>query len=167
MVRAGMPYRGVLYAGLILTQEGPKLIEYNVRFGDPECQVLMPRLKDDLLTLLLATCDGTLDKVSVRWRDDHAITVVLATKGYPAAYPSGSEIRGIDRANEVEGVTVFHAGTRHEGHRLVAAGGRVLNVTATGNTLKQAQSRAYEAVDRIDWPQGFCRRDIGWRALAR
>jgi phosphoribosylamine--glycine ligase len=167
MARAGMPYRGVLYAGLILTREGPKLIEYNVRFGDPECQVLMPRLKDDLLTLLLAACDGTLDKVSVRWRDEHAITVVLATKGYPAAYPSGSEIRGVDRANEIEGVTVFHAGTRREGDRLVAAGGRVLNVTATGNTLKEAQTRAYEAVDRIDWPQGFCRRDIGWRALTR
>jgi len=167
MARAGMPYRGVLYAGLILTREGPKLIEYNVRFGDPECQVLMPRLKDDLLTLLLAACDGTLDKVSVRWRDDHAITVALATKGYPAAYHSGSEIRGIDRANDVEGVTVFHAGTKRDGARLVAAGGRVLNVTATGSTLKEAQIRAYEAVDRIDWPQGFCRRDIGWRALTR
>jgi phosphoribosylamine--glycine ligase len=167
MARAGMPYRGVLYAGLILTREGPKLIEYNVRFGDPECQVLMLRLKDDLLTLLLAACDGTLDKVSVRWRDDHAITVVLATKGYPAAYQSGSEIRGIDRANDVEGVTVFHAGTKRDGARLVAAGGRVLNVTATGSTLKEAQIRAYEAVDRIDWPQGFCRRDIGWRALTR
>ena len=140
MARAGMPYRGVLYAGLILTREGPKLIEYNVRFGDPECQVLMPRLKDDLLTLLLAACDGTLDKVSVRWRDEHAITVVLATKGYPAAYQSGSEIRGIDRANEVEGVTVFHAGTKRDGARLVAAGGRVLNVTAIGSTLKEAQS---------------------------
>ena len=167
MVRAGMPYRGVLYAGLILTREGPKLIEYNVRFGDPECQVLMPRLKDDLLTLLLATCDGTLDKVSVRWRDEHAITVVLATKGYPSAYPSGSEIRGIDRANGVEGVTVFHAGTKLSDAKLVAAGGRVLNVTATGRTLKEAQTRAYQAVDLIDWPQGFCRRDIGWRALAR
>jgi phosphoribosylamine---glycine ligase len=167
MARAGMPYRGVLYAGLILTREGPKLIEYNVRFGDPECQVLMPRLKDDLLTLLLATCDGTLDKVSVRWRDEHTITVVLATKGYPAAYQSGSEIRGIERANEVEGVTVFHAGTRRERDRLLAAGGRVLNVTAIGNTLREAQARAYQAVDRIDWPQGFCRRDIGSRALTR
>jgi phosphoribosylamine--glycine ligase len=167
MARADMPYRGVLYAGLILTREGPKLIEYNVRFGDPECQVLMPRLKDDLLTLLLATCDGTLDKVSVRWRDEHAITVVLATKGYPAAYQSGSEIRGIERANEVEGVTVFHAGTKRERDRFFAAGGRVLNVTAIGSTLKEAQIRAYEAVDRIDWAQGFCRRDIGWRALTR
>jgi phosphoribosylamine--glycine ligase len=167
MARAGMPYRGVLYAGLILTPTGPKLIEYNVRFGDPECQVLMPRLKDDLLTLLLATCDGTLDKVSVRWRDEHAITVVLATKGYPSAYPSGSEIRGVERADELDGVTVFHAGTRREGDKLLAAGGRVLNVTATGRSLKEAQTRAYLAVDRIDWPQGFCRRDIGWRALSR
>jgi phosphoribosylamine--glycine ligase len=167
MVRAGAPYRGVLYAGLILTRDGPKLIEYNARFGDPECQVLMPRLKDDLLTLLLATCEGTLDKVSVRWRDEHAITVVLATKGYPGAYDSGSEIRGLDRAGKIEGVTVFHAGTKQSGDKLVASGGRVLNVTATGNTLKDAQAHAYQAVDLIDWPQGFCRRDIGWRALVR
>jgi phosphoribosylamine--glycine ligase len=167
LARAGTPYRGVLYAGLILTRAGPKLIEYNVRFGDPECQVLMPRLKDDLLTLLLATCDGTLGKVSVRWRDEHAITVVLASKGYPGAYQSGSEIRGIERAAEMEGVTVFHAGTKRDGNRIVAAGGRVLNVTATGKTLKEAQARAYQAVDLIDWPEGFCRRDIGWRALAK
>jgi phosphoribosylamine--glycine ligase len=166
LVRAGMPYRGVLFAGLMLTADGPKLIEYNIRFGDPECQVLMPRLKDDLLTLLLATCDGTLGKVSVRWRDEHAITVVLATKGYPGAYASGSEIRGLDRAGEIEGVTIFHAGTKQDGGKIVAAGGRVLNVTATGATLKEAQARAYKAVDLIDWPEGFCRRDIGWRALS-
>jgi phosphoribosylamine--glycine ligase len=167
MARAGMPYRGVLYAGLILTRDGPKLIEYNVRFGDPECQVLMPRLKDDLLTLLLATCEGTLDKVSVRWRDEYAITVVLATKGYPGAYQSGSEIRGLERAGGVEGVTVFHAGTKRAGDKLVASGGRVLDVTATGRTLEEAQTRAYQAVDLIDWPEGFCRRDIGWRARSR
>jgi phosphoribosylamine--glycine ligase len=167
LARAGTPYSGVLYAGLILTAEGPKLIEYNVRFGDPECQVLMPRLKDDLLTLMLATCDGALDKVSVRWSDEHAITVVLASKGYPGAYESGSEIRGLDRAAEVEGVSVFHAGTKRAGKTILAAGGRVLNVTATGKTLAEARARAYRAVDRIDWPQGFCRRDIGWRALAR
>ncbi|MEX2128297.1 MAG: phosphoribosylamine--glycine ligase [Xanthobacteraceae bacterium] len=166
MARAGTPYRGVLYAGLILTREGPKLIEYNVRFGDPECQVLMPRLKDDLLTLMLATCDGTLGKVSVRWRDEHAITVVMASKGYPGAYRSGSEIRGLERSGEVEGVIIFHAGTKRDGDKIVAAGGRVLNVTATGRTLKEAQACAYRAVDRIDWPEGFCRRDIGWRALA-
>jgi phosphoribosylamine---glycine ligase len=167
LARAGTPYRGVIFAGLMITKDGPKLIEYNVRFGDPECQVLMPRLKDDLLTLLLATCDGTLGKVSVRWRDEHAITVVLATKGYPGDYAKGSEIRGLDRAGEVEGVAIFHAGTKQDGSHIVASGGRVLNVTATGATLQEAQARAYRAVDLIDWPGGFCRRDIGWRALAR
>ncbi len=167
LARAGTPYRGVIFAGLMITESGPKLIEYNCRFGDPECQVLMTRLKDDLLTLLLATCDGTLGKMSVRWRDEHAITVVMATKGYPGDYPKGSEIRGLDGAGEVEGVTIFHAGTKREGDRIVAAGGRVLNVTAAGKTLQEAQARAYRAVDLIDWPEGFCRRDIGWRALAR
>ena len=167
LARAGTPYRGVMFAGLMITKDGPKLIEYNVRFGDPECQVLMTRLKDDLLTLLLATCDGTLDQVSVRWHDDHSITVVLATKGYPGDYKSGSEIRGIERGGEVEGVNVFHAGTKRAGDKTLAAGGRVLNVTATGATLQEAQARAYQAVDLIDWPEGFCRRDIGWRALSR
>jgi phosphoribosylamine--glycine ligase len=167
LARAGTPYRGVLFAGLMITASGPKLIEYNVRFGDPECQVLMPRLKDDLLTLFLATCDGTLGKISVRWRDEHAITVVLASKGYPGAYESGSEIRGLDRATEADGVTIFHAGTKQDGSRIIAAGGRVMSVTATGATLKEARVRAYRAVDLIDWPQGFCRRDIGWRALGR
>jgi phosphoribosylamine---glycine ligase len=165
LVRAGTPYRGVLYVGLIITKDGPKLIEYNVRFGDPECQVLMPRLKDDLLTLMLATCDGALGKLSVRWRDEVAITVVLATKGYPGSYKSGSEIRGLSRAGEVEGVKIFHAGTKREGDKLVATGGRVLDVTATGKTLAEARTRAYRAVDLIDWPEGFCRRDIGGRGL--
>jgi phosphoribosylamine--glycine ligase len=167
LARVNTPYRGVLYAGLMLTAAGPKLIEYNVRFGDPECQVLMPRLKDDLLTLLLATVDGALDQVSVRWHDLAAISVVMASKGYPGDYASGSEIKGLDRAGAIEGVTIFHAGTRRDGKRLLAAGGRVLNVTATGKTLKEAQTRAYQAVDLIDWPQGFCRRDIGRRALGR
>jgi len=165
LARAGTPYRGVLYVGLMVTKEGPKLIEYNVRFGDPECQVLMPRLKDDLLTLMLATCDGTLGKMSVRWRDEVAITVVLATKGYPGSYKSGSEIRGLAKASEVEGVKIFHAGTKREGNKLVAAGGRVLDVTATGKTLAEARDRAYRTVDLIDWPEGFFRRDIGWRGL--
>lgn len=165
LAQAGTPYRGVLYTGLMITNDGPKLIEYNVRFGDPECQVLMPRLKDDLLTLMLAACDGTLGKTSVRWKDEAAITVVLASKGYPGAYKSGSEIRGLDKAAEVEGVTIFHAGTKRDGGRILAAGGRVLNVTATGKTVKEAQARAYKAVDLIDWPEGFCRRDIGWRAV--
>jgi phosphoribosylamine--glycine ligase len=165
LAKAGTPYRGVLYTGLMITKEGPKLIEYNVRFGDPECQVLMPRLKDDLLTLMLAACDGTLGKMSVRWRDEVAITVVLATKGYPGAYSSGSEIRGLEKASAVEGVTIFHAGTKRAGDKILASGGRVLNVTATGKTVKEAQARAYQAVDLIDWPEGFCRRDIGWRAV--
>jgi phosphoribosylamine--glycine ligase len=167
LARAGMPYRGVIFAGLMITKDGPKLIEYNCRFGDPECQVLMARLKDDLLTLLLATCGGGLEKLSVRWRDEHAITIVMATKGYPGEYAKGSEIRGLDRAGEVDGVTIFHAGTKQAGGKIVAAGGRVLNVTATGKTLKEAQARAYRAIDLIDWPEGFCRRDIGWRALSR
>jgi phosphoribosylamine--glycine ligase len=165
LARANTPYRGVLYIGLMITKDGPKLIEYNVRFGDPECQVLMPRLKDDLLTLMLATCDGALGKMSVRWKDEVAITVVLATKGYPGDYKSGSEIRGLARAGEIEGVKIFQAGTKREGDKLVAAGGRVLNVTASGKTLAEARTRAYRAVDLIDWPEGFCRRDIGWRGL--
>jgi phosphoribosylamine--glycine ligase len=165
LTRAGTPYRGVLYVGLMITKEGPKLIEYNVRFGDPECQVLMPRLKDDVLTLMLATCDGALRTTSARWKEEVAITVVLASQGYPGNYQSGSEIRGLARAAEVGGVKIFHAGTRREGDKIVAAGGRVLNVTATGATLQEARARAYAAVDLIDWPEGFCRRDIGWRAL--
>ena len=163
----GTPYRGVLYAGLMITAAGPKLIEYNVRFGDPECQVLVMRLKDDLLTLLNATADGVLDTVSVRWRNETALTVVMAAKGYPGNYAKGSEIQGVDLAEADANVEVFHAGTRRDGERLLAAGGRVLNVTALGNSVSQARSRAYAAVDKIDWPDGFCRRDIGWRAIER
>jgi phosphoribosylamine--glycine ligase len=148
--------------------DGPKLIEYNVRFGDPECQVLMMRLKDDLLVLLNAAVDGQLGHLSVRWRDDAALTVVLAARGYPAAPEKGSVIGGVADAADSDGMTkIFHAGTRLDGERLVAAGGRVLNVTALGTTVSQAQQRAYAAVDRIDWPQGFCRRDIGWRSVER
>jgi phosphoribosylamine---glycine ligase len=161
----GHPYMGVLYAGLILTGEGPKLIEYNVRFGDPECQVLMLRLKDDLVTLMLACVDGTLDKMSVRWLDEVALTVVMAAKGYPGEVVMGTEIRSLEAASAEEGVEIFHAGTALKDGRLVANGGRVLNVTALGKTVKEAQARAYRAVDKIDWPEGFCRRDIGWRAV--
>jgi phosphoribosylamine--glycine ligase len=167
LAECGITYHGVLYAGLMLTGEGPKLIEYNARFGDPECQVLMLRLKDDLLTLLQAVMDGVLDRVSVRWRDEAALTVVVASKGYPGAYPKGSEIHGLQEAASVPGVEIFHAGTRREDGRLLADGGRVLNVTATGSSLADARELAYRAVDRIEWPEGFCRRDIGWRALAR
>jgi phosphoribosylamine--glycine ligase len=165
MARLGNPFRGVLYAGLMLTAEGPKLIEYNVRFGDPECQVLMPRLASDLLPLLLATADGRLEGVTPEWRDVSAITVVMAAKGYPGDAPKGSEIRGLDRAGAHEGVKVFHAGTRSDGDRLLAWGGRVLNVTATAPTLKDARDKAYAALADVDWPEGFCRKDIGWRAL--
>jgi phosphoribosylamine--glycine ligase len=163
----GHPYVGVLYAGIILTKDGPKLIEYNCRFGDPECQVLMMRLKDDLVTLLLACCDGTLDKLSVRWFDDVALTVVMCAKGYPGDVEKGTAIRGIEGASAMEGVEIFHAGTSARNGMIVASGGRVLNVTARGRNVREAQARAYAAVDRIDWPEGFCRRDIGWRAIAR
>ena len=165
MIAEGAPYRGVLYAGLMITDKGPKLIEYNVRFGDPECQVLMPRLMTDFSELLLAGTEGRLGDVELRWRPVHCMTVVMAAKGYPGAYEKGSEIRGLDKAGKVEGVTIFHAGTRVEGGRVFAKGGRVLNVTAEGETLAQARDRAYRAIDLIDWDGGFCRCDIGWRAL--
>jgi phosphoribosylamine--glycine ligase len=152
----------------MITADGPKLLEYNVRFGDPECQVLMPRLKSDLLPALVATVDGELEHFHLRWHDAAALTVVLAAKGYPASYEKGSEIRDLAAAAALDDVTIFHAGTtRAPDGRLLAAGGRVLNVTATGDTIAEAQARAYTAVDLIDWPGGFCRRDIGWRAVAR
>jgi phosphoribosylamine--glycine ligase len=161
----GHPYIGVLYAGLILTKDGPKLIEYNVRFGDPECQVLMMRLKDDIVPLLLACTDGTLDRVSVRWHKEAALTVVMAAKGYPGEFVRGTPIRGLEAASASEGVEIFHAGTAKRNGTLVANGGRVLNITAMGATIAEAQARAYAAIDKIDWPEGFCRRDIGWRAI--
>jgi phosphoribosylamine---glycine ligase len=161
---AGQPYQGVLYAGLILTKDGPKLIEYNARFGDPETQVMMLRMETDMLPLLIACADGTLDKQSVRWKRDVALTVVLAANGYPGNFTKGSPIKGLD-ADLGEGVEVFHAGTALNEGKLVSNGGRVLNVTASAPTVKVAQAAAYEAVDKIDYPDGFCRRDIGWRAL--
>jgi len=167
MAAEGRPYKGVLYAGLMIDEKGPRLLEYNVRFGDPECQPLVVRLKSDLLEALLACAEGRLDKAAVEWHDDAALTVVMAAQGYPGAYEKGTPIRGLEAANEVEGVIVFHAGTRLAEDGLVAEGGRVLNVTARGRTVAEAQKRAYKAVDRIDWPGGFCRRDIGWRAIRR
>jgi phosphoribosylamine--glycine ligase len=165
MRERGTPFQGVLYAGLMITAEGPKLVEYNVRFGDPECQVLMMRLRSDLLAAFLATADGVLGDFSLRWSDDPALTVVMASKGYPGDYAKGSEIRGLDRAGNMEGVMVFHAGTKQDGNRIVASGGRVLNVTATAKTIAEARNRAYAACEAIDWPEGFYRRDIGWRAI--
>ncbi|HUB97510.1 MAG TPA: phosphoribosylamine--glycine ligase [Stellaceae bacterium] len=167
MAAEGRPYKGVLYAGLMLTEKGPQLIEYNVRFGDPECQVLLPRLKSDLLPALIASRDGVLKMFDLRWEDETALCVVLAAKGYPGEPVRGSEIRGLAEAASDPDIAIFHAGTRREGSRLLADGGRVLNVVARGRTVGEAQRRAYEAVDRIDWPGGFCRRDIGWRAVRK
>src|SRR5262249_17286825 len=147
--------------------QGPKLIEYNVRFGDPECQVMMPRLMSDLVPALIAARDGQLKHFDLRWYDETALVVVMATKGYPGSYPKGSAIEGLDAAAGLEGVEIFHAGTRREGERIVANGGRVLGITATGQSVREARERAYAAVDAIDWPEGFCRRDIGHLAIAR
>jgi phosphoribosylamine---glycine ligase len=163
----GTPYKGVLFAGLMITATGPKLIEYNVRFGDPECQVLMLRLMSDLLPALMAARDGMLKNFALRWHPEAALTVVMAAKGYPGSYGKGSEIAGLPEAGTIEGVEIFHAGTARDGGRILANGGRVLNVSALGATVAQAQARAYGAVDRIVWPEGFCRRDIGFRAVGR
>jgi phosphoribosylamine--glycine ligase len=165
--KAGAPYKGVLFAGLMITAAGPQLIEYNVRFGDPECQVLMLRLMSDLVPALIAARDGQLKNFDLRWYSDAALTVVMATKGYPGSYGKGSLIEGLEAAAQVEGVEIFHAGTKADGDKVLANGGRVLNICARGKSVREAQVRAYQAIDRIKWPQGFCRRDIGWRAIAR
>ena len=167
MKAMGTPYKGVLYAGLMITRQGPKLIEYNARFGDPETQVLMPRLMSDLVPALLASRDGMLKSFDLRWYETPALTVVMAANGYPGNYARGTVIEGLDEAAAVEGVQIFHAGTKAEGGRILANGGRVLNISATGNTVREAQVRAYVATARIRWPEGFYRRDIGWRAVAR
>ncbi|WP_319772870.1 phosphoribosylamine--glycine ligase [Breoghania sp.] len=167
MAEMGCPFKGVFFAGLMITEKGPQLIEYNVRFGDPECQALMMRLESDLLDLLLAAAKGDLAGKTLSWRDETALCVVVAAKGYPGAYEKGTEIRDLDKASADPAVEVFHAGTKADGGRILANGGRVLGVTAAGGTVAEAQAKAYEAVDRIDWPDGFCRRDIGWRAVAR
>lgn len=167
MAKAGAPYSGVLYAGLMLTRSGPKLIEYNARFGDPECQVLMLRLEDDLLELMLATEARELaGREAPRFGAETALTVVMAAKGYPGTPQTGGAIGGLDAAEET-GAQVFQAGTKMDGDTLVAAGGRVLTITATGATVTEAQAAAYRAVDAIDFPTGFARRDIGWREVAR
>jgi phosphoribosylamine--glycine ligase len=167
MKAMGCPFKGVLYAGLMIGSAGPKLIEYNTRVGDPECQVLMLRLKSDLVPALLAARDGMLSSFDLRWADDVALSVVMAANGYPGSHAKGSVIEGLDEAAEIDGVEVFHAGTALRDGRVVATGGRVLNVSATGASVRAAQQRAYAAVDRIRWPEGFCRRDIGWRAVER
>jgi phosphoribosylamine--glycine ligase len=168
MARAGTPFSGILYAGLMLTAEGPKLIEYNVRFGDPECEAILPRLKGDLVQLLLAVAEGRMNEVRPIVSDDHSMTVVIAAEGYPGTPRRGGTIDGIEAAERMPGVIVFHSGTaRHGSGTLLAAGGRVLAVTATGPTLAEARARVYRAVDAIDYSDGFHRRDIGWRELER
>lgn len=167
MARRGTPFKGVLFAGLMITAEGPKLIEYNVRFGDPECEVLMPRLRSDIVPALLACCDGVLGNLDLRWSDAVALTVVMAAKGYPDSPQTGSVIKGLEKAEALEDVLVFHAGTKQSATDLVASGGRVLNIVGLGKTVSEAQAKAYRGVDLIDWPGGFCRRDIGWQAVKR
>ncbi|HEV7983037.1 MAG TPA: phosphoribosylamine--glycine ligase [Xanthobacteraceae bacterium] len=167
MKAMGAPYKGVLYAGLMITAQGPKLIEYNVRFGDPECQVLMPRLMSDVVPALIAARDGMLKNFALRWYPEVALTVVMAADGYPGDYARGSVIGGLGEAETIEGVEIFHAGTRREDGRILANGGRVLDITASGKTVAEARARAYAAVERIVWPEGFCRRDIGARAVER
>ena len=165
MARRGTPYQGVLYAGLMIEGGRGRLVEYNARFGDPECQVLMMRLGAQVLDLALACAEGRLEAARVNWADDHALTVVMAAKGYPGAYEKGSVIGGLDRMPEDSRHMCFHAGTVEKEGRIVANGGRVLNITARGDTLEEARNRAYAMIDLLDWPEGFCRSDIGWRAL--
>jgi len=167
MAERGTPFKGVLFAGLMITATGPKLIEYNIRFGDPETQVLMVRLRSDLLTALLATTDGVLSKFDLRWSDETALTVVMAANGYPGTPIRDTEIKGLEAAKQTPNVEIFHAGTRRDGARLLADGGRVLNVTGLGRNVAEARDAAYAAIAKIDWPGGFYRKDIGWRALQR
>lgn len=167
MAERGSPFRGVLFAGLMISPEGPKLIEYNVRFGDPEAEVILARLAEDLLPLLEASATGSLAPTAPTFCADAALAVVMAARGYPGPALRGTRIGGIEEAERVDGVSVMHAGTRTEGDEIVSDGGRVLTVTALGRTVAEARDRAYAAVDRIDWPEGFCRRDIGWREIAR
>jgi len=167
MKAMGCPFKGVLFAGLMITSAGPKLIEFNARFGDPETQVLMLRLMSDLVPALIASRDGQLKSFDLRWYPYAALTVVMAAKGYPGDYQRGSVIEGLDAAAEIEGVEIFHAGTRADGGKVLANGGRVLGISALGRSVREAQARAYQAVDRIRWPEGFCRRDIGWQAIKR
>src|SRR3954469_24206967 len=165
MKQRGTPFRGVLYAGVMLTEQGPKLFEYNVRFGDPECQVLMLRMMSDIVPAFLAACDGELKHFDLRWFPEPALTVLIAAKVYPGDYAKGTRIEGLDDAAKIEGVEIFHAGTVAKDGAILANGGRVLNVCAMGKTVLEAQQRAYQAVDRIKWPDGFCRRDIAWQAV--
>jgi len=165
MAKRGTPYQGVLYAGFMIKDGQPRLVEYNVRFGDPECQVLMMRLGAQALDAMLACAKGELDTVKLNWADDHALTVVYAADGYPGSYEKGTEIKGLSGLNDGSQVHVFHAGTKADGDKILATGGRVLNITARGASLKEARDKAYATIEKIDWENGFYRKDIGWRAL--
>jgi phosphoribosylamine--glycine ligase len=165
MAKRGVPFQGVLYAGLMIKDGQPRLVEYNVRFGDPECQVLMMRLGAQAFDLIHAAAEGRLSGAKVNWANDHAMTVVMAANGYPGAYEKGSEIKGLEAIADDSMNCVYHAGTKADGEKILASGGRVLNVTARGASLQEARDRAYDMVEAIDWPGGFYRKDIGWRAL--
>jgi phosphoribosylamine--glycine ligase len=167
MAAEGRPFKGVLFAGLMITEKGPELIEYNVRFGDPECQCLMMRLKSDIVPLLMACADSTLDKISAEWSENVSLNVVMAANGYPGSYKKNTEIRNLEQAGAADNIMIFHAGTKKDGDRILATGGRVLNITSVAPSVTQAKNDAYNALDKIDWPEGFCRRDIGWRAVER
>ena len=167
MAAEGHPFKGVFFAGLMITDKGPELIEYNVRFGDPECQVLMMRMKSDIVPALLASAQGNVHQVDMDWHDSPALTVVMAAEGYPGSYEKNTEIQNLNDAGNADGITIFHAGTKQDGNKILATGGRVLNITAMSENVEQAQRLAYSSVDKVDWPEGFCRRDIGWRAVAR
>lgn len=167
MSNEGAPFKGVFFAGLMITDKGPELIEYNVRFGDPECQTLMMRLDCDILPALMACADGTLNKIDIKWKEKTAMNVVMAAKGYPGPYEKNTEIKNLEEAGSAENVMIFHAGTKKEGNQILATGGRVLNITALEGSVSEAKKTAYEALDKIEWPNGFCRRDIGWRAIQR
>jgi phosphoribosylamine--glycine ligase len=167
MASEGHPYKGVLFAGLMIKNSKIKTLEFNVRFGDPECQVLMARLASDIVEAIDAAVTGKLGDIEITWKKEAALVVVMATIGYPNSYTNGTEIKNLARANKINGVTIFHAGTKAENGRVIANGGRVLSITALASDVRSAQRKAYNAVDTIDWHQGFCRRDIGWRAIAQ
>ena len=167
MKQEGRPFQGVLFAGLMITEKGPELIEYNVRFGDPECQTLMMRLTSDIVPALLACANGNVDQVPVTWSDNVALNVVMAANGYPGSYEKNTEIKNLDQAGRADNIVIFHAGTKKDEDTILATGGRVLNITALSSSVTEAKKDAYMAVDQIGWQQGFCRRDIGWRAVER
>ena len=165
MAAEGKPFKGVLFAGLMITNKGPELIEYNVRFGDPECQCLMARLESDIVPILIACANGTINQVEAKWSDKVSLNVVMAANGYPGPYKKNSKIINLEQAGSANNIMIFHAGTKKNGHNILATGGRVLNITSLSNTVTEAKNDAYTALNQINWPEGFYRKDIGWRAV--